>query len=235
MKPQDKVRNYFTVVTTGSKKSWKCKYCHKEYTTENTTRFKEHLKSCMTAPASIRTEYKDIDTHKPKGHKVAVSSIETEETLDEKPSCSSHESSETPEPPTKTVKLTKFVDNISVEESAHLDKLLGQFIFAEGLPFQLVESSFLKRFLNAARPSYSPPSRRTVAGPILDREAAEADANRSEKFQKATVLSVLSDGWNSCDVRSFINFIVTCPEPIFFKSIDTGKRKKAQEPDEMIH
>lgn len=98
------------------------------------------------------------------------------------------------------------MDQVKPLEAENLDSLLAEFFFGCNIPFQVVDSKFFKKFVNALRPAYSPPHRHLLSGKLLDKtheKIEKRNVNLIEKMDKKATLLV--DGWqNSSANRHYI-------------------------------
>ena len=66
-------------------------------------------------------------------------------------------------------RVSKYVDSITKEEIDNINLLLAEFFIGTNLAFSAVESDHFKRFVQKLRPSYKPPSRKTLSTTLLDK------------------------------------------------------------------
>lgn len=67
-------------------------------------------------------------------------------------------------------RIKNYIDRCDSREKALLDQSLARTVFSAALPFSLVENKHFTSFLKLAKPSYQPPTRRALAGTLLDKE-----------------------------------------------------------------
>ena len=68
--------------------------------------------------------------------------------------------------------IASFVDRMHGVERNDIDELLGRAIYATGSPLSIVERPHWQALFSKLRPSYSMPSRHTIATKLLDAEYA---------------------------------------------------------------
>ena len=68
----------------------------------------------------------------------------------------------------RQVGLNAFLDRMTSEDQAAMDRKLGDMIFGLGLPLCLVEKGVFKNFVHSIRPSYKIPSRLSMSTTVLD-------------------------------------------------------------------
>lgn len=103
----------------------------------------------------------------------------------------------------------------------HFTECFARAMYATGSPLMLTANVYWKRFLNALRPAYTPPTRHALSTHLLDTEFNRVQAKVKQTIDKADCISVISDGWSNVRGQGIINYIVTTPQPVFYKSTDT--------------
>ncbi|KAL0153896.1 hypothetical protein M9458_050817 [Cirrhinus mrigala] len=94
-------------------------------------------------------------------------------------------------------------------------------MYATGSPFMLTANVYWKRFLNVLRPAYTPPTRHALSTHLLDGEFNRVQAKVKQTIDKADCISVISYGWSNVWGQGIINYSVTTPHPVLYKSTDT--------------
>ena len=125
-----------------------------------------------------------------------------------------------------------WIDSTTEEQKKHYDQKCARFIFENCLPFSVVESPSFKDFVKSIRPSYNPPTRKKVAGPLLLDEYEELKTSVKEKIEKARYVNLVSDGWSNMRNEHVVNFIILIPNeetPIYFKSLFTADIRQTGE------
>ncbi|KAL4113799.1 hypothetical protein QTP88_017372 [Uroleucon formosanum] len=129
----------------------------------------------------------------------------------------------------KNQSLLKFVDTMKGGEKDHLDELLSRAIFTSATPFSIVENQNWLKFFKTLRPTYNPPSRKTISTTLLEKEYLRTYIKVYENILEAKVYAVQLDGWSNIRNESIMNIIVTTPKPFIFKSIDCGSNRHTAE------
>lgn len=80
----------------------------------------------------------------------------------------------------------------------------------------MTENPYWQKAMKKIRPAYSLPSRYKLTNALL---TAEYDR---VSVAAASSLALMCDGWTNIRNESIINFVVTMPKPVFYKSIATG-------------
>lgn len=117
--------------------------------------------------------------------------------------------------------MSRYVDTVTAAEQDDINELLARAIFASGAPLSVTENKHWKLLFAKMRPAYVPPSRYVVTSRLLDAEHARLHDKVSEKVASADTLALTCDGWSNCRNESIVNFVVTTPEPLFYKSMST--------------
>jgi len=121
----------------------------------------------------------------------------------------------------------------SIEE---IDVALGEFFFGCNIPFNVVESSQFKRFLQLLNPNYNPPTRKRLSKVILDKVHQNLVNERIEIQGSEGVL--LIDGWknSAANTKNVVCIIHNANEKsIFLKSWDlTELRETSQQLKDIV-
>lgn len=110
----------------------------------------------------------------------------------------------------KQVKMKRFLDSLSSAESDQLDMLLAEFFFSCNVPFLSCSSVYFKKFINAMRPAYNPPTLRRLATHLLNRvydkiqkRNSEATAKMGNSIDRWLAELFVESAFNCCDARNF--------------------------------
>nr|XP_054922943.1 uncharacterized protein LOC129382786 [Dermacentor andersoni] len=114
---------------------------------------------------------------------------------------------------------------MTLQAQKNADKALAKAIYASNSPFSLVTNDYWQAAFKALRPSYKPPSRYSLAGPLLDAEYEAATVSVNNSIEKASCITLVTDGWTNVEGESVMNFVLCTPSPLFFKSINTGNNR----------
>jgi hypothetical protein len=116
--------------------------------------------------------------------------------------------------------------SMPVEEKHTLDSMLAEAFYASGIPFSFVSNciEFLRvgltiaqvendkfcKFLNCLRPSYKPPSRKALAGDLLNDAYARTKLQMDRIIaESAGQITLASDGWSNQRSESLTNYVAT--------------------------
>lgn len=114
-----------------------------------------------------------------------------------------------------------------------IDMALAEFFFACNVPLHTVDSQYFKTFVQALRPSYSPPCRRTLSYALLDKEHTKIVQRNQEivvKMNKQAVL--LIDGWSnsSANRHNLVCMLATAEDhKILLESYDISETGESSE------
>lgn len=125
--------------------------------------------------------------------------------------------------------ILNFCDKINQNEQKNIDILLARSIYASSSPLNLVENVYWKEFFKKIRPAYCPPSTHIISNRLLDDEYKRVKECTDNNILSAKVLGVMCDGWTNLRNESIVNFVVTTPNPVFFKSISTSTNRHTGE------
>lgn len=218
VRPRSHVWKHFNVCdspTSGKKQQAFCKYCDASHGFLNATRLTKHLWSCKKCPQEVKERYGFPSENKQPRISSAASSSEYQSTGISAASVSV----------VKSASLSSFVDIITPEMQQKIDEALARAVYATNTPFSLAENEHWLAAFKMLRPSYNPPSRYILSGRLLDAEYELAKTDVQDTVMKATCLTVLTDGWTNIRGESIVNFVVTTPKPVFYKSVDTGTNR----------
>ena len=113
---------------------------------------------------------------------------------------------EEPPPPKKS--KPAWVDTVTVEQKKCYDKTCANMFYDNAIPFVFAESESFKQFCKSLRPAYQPPSRKQIAGPLLDQDFAQIQSEIMQKIQKSKCVNLVSDGWSNIRNEHVVNFLV---------------------------
>ncbi|RXG73712.1 hypothetical protein Avbf_02279, partial [Armadillidium vulgare] len=103
---------------------------------------------------------------------------------------------------------------------------LARAIFASGCPLSLVENSYWRKAFEVLCPSYKVPSRFHLTNKYLELEEEYETIKRKcqEYLKQTTSVAILCDGWTNIKNEAIINFVISTPKPIFWKSLPSGSK-----------
>jgi len=104
-----------------------------------------------------------------------------------------------------------------------LDEDFAAVCYEEGLPFSLFESPAMKRALHRLNPSYKPPSRIKIAGPLLEKAYSKMKDKVDEYLDSLSELNVITDESSNTNKARIANISIHTPlGSIYWLSEDLG-------------
>lgn len=119
-----------------------------------------------------------------------------------------------------------FLDSMSKREEENCHNLLARAIYASGTPLSITENVHWQKFLTTLRPSYTPPSRSQLSYSLLDKSYEDMKLDVRKKIDNSTTVGLQCDGWSNLRNEGIINFIISTPEPVLFKTLCTEGNKQ---------
>lgn len=117
--------------------------------------------------------------------------------------------------------LLNFIDIVTKEDQEKFELSFAMFVFGNCLPLNITENRSTIDHYKSIRPGFLLPSRHKLSNKLLNTHYNKLLLNLKEKINESYNLGLTCDGWTNVKGDSIINFIITTPEPIFLKSIDT--------------
>jgi hypothetical protein len=115
------------------------------------------------------------------------------------------------------------IPTLSAEEKAKIDEKLALACYANGLPFTVYDSAEMRDAFKVVNPAYSPPTRKALAGTLLDRVHARVKAHIDDIISGLQHINIVTD--ESADINStrIANISIhTSMGAIFWSSDDVG-------------
>ena len=100
---------------------------------------------------------------------------------------------------------------MSKAQNDALDEAFAAVCYEEGLPFSLFESPAMKRALYRLNPSYKPPSRRKIAGPLLNNAYSKMKVKVDEYLDSLSELNVITDESSNTNKARIANISIHTP------------------------
>lgn len=125
--------------------------------------------------------------------------------------------------------IDAFYCSTNDSEKKELDKLIGMFFYACNVPFSHVESEHFKRLISKLRPGYKPPTRKALAGNILD-DIHDELQNQMIKNLKGKPTTLIVDGWSNVHNEPLtVAALYAEGKSYLVDAIDTGSDHKTAE------
>jgi hypothetical protein len=125
--------------------------------------------------------------------------------------------------------VKRYFDSMNIRENEETDELFARAIFASGSSLSIAEHNDWKVFLNKLRPSYIVPSRYQLSNRLLEAEYNRVEAEVSLKVRESMSIGLQCDGWSNRRNESVINFVLTTPKPVFYKTLASKEEKHTGE------
>ena len=100
------------------------------------------------------------------------------------------------------------------------DVCLARAVYVTGSPLMLTGNVYWKRFLNVLSPAYTPPTRHALSTHLLDAEFNRVQVKVKQIIEKADCIAIISDGWPTVGGQEIMNYIISTPQPVIYKSTD---------------
>ncbi|CAJ0754641.1 21882_t:CDS:10 [Entrophospora sp. SA101] len=173
-----------------------CYYCSKTWARGKPAKLKAHLANkCLPCPPDISKFWKDTlatevvnYSRSKKNPTTPLPGIQ--------PYITDHFGSKKPLP----LFVTERIDHA----------LLKAWVIA-GIPFEVIENPFVIDLFKELNPGYTPPSRTTLSGQLLDQEVARVNLNIEKELESSNNLTLTLDGWTSRRNESLYNYIISTP------------------------
>ncbi|XP_071230465.1 uncharacterized protein [Salvelinus alpinus] len=116
-----------------------------------------------------------------------------------------------------------FFDSMEKRSQRNADECLARAVHTTGSPLMLTGNVYWKRFLNVLHPAYTPytPTRHALSTHLLDAEFNRVQVEVKQIIEKADCIAIISDGWSNVHGQGIINYIISTPQPVFYKRTNT--------------
>lgn len=111
-------------------------------------------------------------------------------------------------------------------ENHKLQLQFAEIVYANGLSFNAMSGDRWNKFFKQLRPSFNPPSRKSLSGNLLDESFENNNKKAQVYLEKSDYISLIIDGWTNVRRDAIINIVAMTPKPVFLKSIDTEGASK---------
>lgn len=103
------------------------------------------------------------------------------------------------------------------------------YYFFLGCPLSLTENPYWQIVLSMLNPSFEIPSRHDISKPLLDDCYNSVKDRVDLKLNSSKTVGLQCDAWTNINAECIINFIVTTPQPVLFKSLETEEKSHTGE------
>lgn len=101
------------------------------------------------------------------------------------------------------------------------DQLFARAIYASGTPLNIADDDNWRSFFKMLRPSWEIPSRYKLSTVYLEAEFNSIKQNVGSKILESPSLGLMCDGWTNIRGEPIINYVITTPSPVFYKTVST--------------
>lgn len=123
-----------------------------------------------------------------------------------------------------------YLDVIPSAEREMLNKLFARAVFSSNIALSTIpENKHWITFLKRMRPYFQVPSRKLLAGPLLEAEYEDVKKTCVQKIEGSKFLSLQVDGWSNIRKEAIMNFLICSPNPVFYKTVATRNESHTSE------
>ncbi len=112
-----------------------------------------------------------------------------------------------------------YIQTISKSDQRELESLL----------FNIIDNPDMKAFFEKACPLFELPNRQKISNFLLEQEYNHLKTTINTLIKKTPYTCLVSDGWSNINKESIINYMITTPKPLFFKSYPTKEESHTAE------
>lgn len=189
-------------------KSAICKYCNFKYKFAHLAKMRNHLLKCSKCPDIVKEDLENKHMEAPANHP--------------------HEQNkENVSPNAAPSALTD--NSLTDEQKQELHAMLAKAIYVTGTPLSIVEHPLWIQVFSALQPLYKLPSRKAIATTHLENIFKNMNDEINDEIRTLNYLHLQLDGWTDVNNSGIIHFIISKPEPVFIKSVDTGENRHTAE------
>lgn len=214
----------------------KCQYCPQQYA-YHVSRMAKHLTDCRGCPDSQKVLVRKAleKPNKTKGQKRKLDeSFDGDDTLSISSTASNASVSSSGSTLSSTTSTTKrftqvdgFLDRrMSEQDQKNAQLLLATAICASGAPLGLPDNIYWQKFLEFLRPSFKIPTRHDISNPLLQAIYGSIKMEVETLISNAETVGIQCDGWSNIRREGVINFVITTPKPVFFKTVLLGNKSE---------
>ncbi|GES88548.1 uncharacterized protein LOC113010419 [Rhizophagus clarus] len=119
-------------------------------------------------------------------------------------------------------------DNVS-NEKEEIDTAIARVFYASGIPLATIENPFVIQALHKINPEYHPSSRKSLLTTLLEKEYKQVSADMKKQIKNSNYICLTSNGWTNIHQQPIINFMITTPQPIFWKALESKENSHTGE------
>ena len=121
--------------------------------------------------------------------------------------------------------LDGYIYSFSSKDQEKMKRLLAHTFYLARIFFNVIDNSDFHLFLKKACSAFKIPSQYTLSNTILDAEYNSLKKDIDTILEKKEYLCLTSDGWSNINRTSIINYMITIPQPLFYKSVPTNEER----------
>lgn len=118
--------------------------------------------------------------------------------------------------------IDEYVTRFRADAKTDLENLIAKALISSNTPFAFVENYFFRKLIEKLGYPFELPNRRQIAGNILERLHEDSHSVIEFKIENADYVSIDIDNWQNIKSLSVLNIIICTPDPVFYKSFETG-------------
>lgn len=122
----------------------------------------------------------------------------------------------------RSTRLQSFCDTMSMKDAKTAQTLLAKAIYASGTPLSITENRYWVEYHKFLRPSFNLPTKFQLSNSILTETFKKVSAEVQKKVDSAVSLGLQCDGWSNIRREGIMNFLITTPQPVFYKTLATS-------------
>ena len=151
----------------GQTRRTKCKHCHKVISSASKSRWQQYMRQCSVCPADVKNQFSLTSTSTTA---TFVRTLQHTVSLAEVLSTLQPTALETAAfNATCGINALNWVDRCTSSERAVYDTAFANIFFTTGIPFATASANSIGSFIKLLRPSWDPPSAKTISGTLLDK------------------------------------------------------------------
>lgn len=226
--PRDPVWEYMQ--PADKPKHFQCKLCHKQMYGNPTVMKKHIVSAACKPPADVRSSILSrlSDNPRSRGDDHLGDQLSTVEPAEPPATKKRRTSSVAGSCSGGAVTLSNYVRSLTPKQSREIDVKCARWIYRRAMPLSSTSSPEFLSVSRSLNPAYTPLSRFSLAGTLLDKEV-KLQSQMVDAFVSRSVsdgdLVLGGDGWTDRLRNSIYNVVVYTPEPLYMETKVWGESK----------
>lgn len=200
-----------------------CKFCNKAYAL-HATRMGKHLLSCLNCSDEVKNVIKKEINHTKSRSTTTVPVFSTPKETEEE-----NETNSTISATSFSGHLLPFCDSLTNNENEVIWAKLAKAIYATGTPLNITENAYWIDVFKTLRPSLPLPSRFVLSNSLLNQIYNDVEISVKSHIENAEFIGIQCDVLTNSRNESIMNFIITTPKPVFYKTLTTDDNRPTDE------